>query len=402
MKPFKILDSCVACGSGNLFQTLNLGEQPLANNYSDAIKSQETYPLALNTCRECFHSQLSISVSPSLLFSNYLYVSGTSSTLKRYFLTLKHLILDSCGSKGKLLDVGSNDGTFLGVFEDTEWKVLGVDPAINLVSETSRKGILSVASFFDAKLTEFLAKDFDVIVAMNVFAHTSNPLEMLLAMKTVLRDGGTLFIQTSQANMFDGYQYDTIYHEHISFFNVKSMTSLLARAGLFLNDVQITDIHGGSYLWVIGKEIKQADVSIRENYEESLGLFNESTYTKFAATCLDINHNFKNRVSEFRKSGFQIAIYGSAAKGNTFLNYSKIEIDYVFDDTPQKIGKYSPVQNKLVRNPEELRSMNLPCLFIIPAWNFRNEILERLRELRTVSRGDKYLIYYPHFEIDFL
>jgi hypothetical protein len=402
VKSIKILDSCVACSSKDLFQTLNLGEQPLANNYSDEIKSQETYPLCLNTCKACFHSQLSVAVSPSLLFSNYLYVSGTSITLKNYFLDLKDFILNRYGSKGKLLDVGSNDGTFLRVFEDSNWNSFGVDPAINLVSEASKKGVLSIASFFDLRLTEFLAKDFDIIVAMNVLAHTSNPLDMLLAMKSILHDNGSLLIQTSQANMIDGYQFDTIYHEHISFFNVKSMTRLLARAGLFLQDVQITDIHGGSYLWIIGKQAKQEEKLPRETHEEDLGLFNVSTYSNFATTCSDIKESFRSSVSKYRKLGFQIAVYGSAAKGNTFLNYSNIEVDYIFDDTPQKIGKYSPVQNRLVRNPEELRTLDAPCLFIIPAWNFRNEILNKLRVLRTNSRGDMYLLYYPQFEIDSL
>jgi hypothetical protein len=155
-------------------------------------------------------------------------------------------------------------------------------------------------------------------------------------------------------------------------------------------------------LWIIGKEAKQVKKFLREKYEEDLGLFNVSTYSNFAATCSDIKDFFKSSVSKHRTLGFQIAVYGSAAKGNTFLNYSKIEVDYIFDDTPQKIGKYSPVQDKLVRNPDELRTLDAPCLFIIPAWNFRNEILNKLRVLRTNSRDDKYLLYYPQFEIDSL
>jgi 2-polyprenyl-3-methyl-5-hydroxy-6-metoxy-1,4-benzoquinol methylase len=399
MDSFVFLDVCVACNSKNLFQTLDLGKQPLANSYTVGNNPLTSYPLALYTCLDCFHSQLSASVKPSLLFSNYLYVSGTSNSLKKYFLDLKNLIIELCGTQGKILDVGSNDGTFLSVFEDTDWKCIGVDPAINLVSQASERGVLSIASFFDLRLSNFLAKDFDVVVAMNVFAHTSNPLEMLLAMKAIIKDDGILLIQTSQANMFEGYQFDTVYHEHISFFNVKSMKSLLQRAGLQLKDVLITNIHGDSYLWIIGKTDTQVQELHREIYEQQARLYSQEKYENFASKCLEIKERFISLVSQYRNSGFSIAVYGSAAKGNTFLNFAKIEIDAIFDDTPLKIGKHSPVQNVMVKNPEEMRLLPGPYLFIIPAWNFREEILGRIRKLRAESSGDIYLTYFPDFNI---
>ena len=389
----------LTCSSNNLFQTLDLGNQPLANSYTFGDNPLTSYPLALNTCRDCFHSQLSASVKPSFLFSNYLYVSGISSSLKKYFLNLKNLIIDLYGPQGKILDVGSNDGTFLSVFEDTDWKCIGVDPAINLVSQATERGVLSIASFFNLGLSNFLAKDFDVVVAMNVFAHTPDPLEMLLAMKEIIKEEGVLLIQTSQANMFEGYQFDTVYHEHISFFNVKSMKSLLRRAGLHLKDVRITNIHGDSYLWIIGKTAAQVQELHRESYEQQTGLFSHEKYENFASKCLEIKERFISLVSQYRNSGFSIAVYGSAAKGNTFLNLANIEIDTIFDDTPLKIGKHSPVQNVEVKNPDEMQFLPGPYLFIIPAWNFRDEILGKIRKLRTESSGDKYLIYYPGFEI---
>jgi 2-polyprenyl-3-methyl-5-hydroxy-6-metoxy-1,4-benzoquinol methylase len=180
-------------------------------------------------------------------------VSGTSETLDNYFESFSEAIISRFGQKKKILDIGSNDGSFLQKFVETTWLTLGVDPAVNLVPESAAKNVTTVPAFFDERISSLLTNDFDVIVAMNVFAHTSNPLEILNGINRCLANSGRAFIQTSQANMFNTGQFDTVYHEHISFFSVRSMKALLERANLSLVNVSIVPIHGMSYLWEIRK-----------------------------------------------------------------------------------------------------------------------------------------------------
>jgi len=395
---YKLLDSCIACGSGDLQLTLNLKSQPLANNYVLRQETLETFPLSINTCKMCFHTQLSVSVEPEIMFENYVYVSGTSKTLSRYFDKFVENIIKTHGGKGKILDIGSNDGSFLEKFKNTHWDTIGVDPAINLIMESHSKGVSTIPSFFNSRISNVLANDFDVIVAMNVFAHTKDPLEILKCIELCLSSNGTAYIQTSQANMFEYGQFDTVYHEHISFFNVRSMKALLARTNLTLIDVRIEKIHGDSYLWVIKKSSDSESTLEREIYEESIGLYNLDTYSVFETKATHVVEEVKKILEKFRDLGFQVVGYGAAAKGNTFLNFSEIDLDYFFDDTPQKIGKYSPAGNCKVSNPIEMMEIDRQLLFIIPAWNFKKEIVDKIATLRK-NKNDAVLTYFPFIEV---
>jgi len=392
---FKDINNCVACNNSNLNVTLDLGTQPLANDFLECDSDFETYPLKLLRCTSCSHSQLSIAVNPSRLFREYSYISSTSDTLSNYFETLAAVIIEEFGVKGKILDIGSNDGSFLSKFKNTKWSTLGVDPAINLISSSSALGIVTIPTFFDQNITKFLAKDFDVIVAMNIFAHTDNPLEILYGIKECLKENGKAYIQTSQADMFSTGQFDTVYHEHISFFNVKSMKALLNRAGLYLSNVTITAIHGNSYLWEVTKNPEQQNNFEREEFEIDQGFYSDTLYLDFYKIVQDRVVVVKKIVQEYRNKGFLIVSYGAAAKGNTFINYAGIKLDYIFDDTPQKIGKYSPAGGCKVTNPKFLHEIKTNVLVIIPAWNFKEEILDKIRTLRN-NPTDQYLTYFPN------
>jgi len=395
---YKLLDSCIACGSSDLQLTLDLKSQPLANNYVLTQETLETFPLGINTCKKCFHTQLSVSVEPEIMFENYSYVSGTSKTLSEYFDRFAENIIKTHGEKGKILDIGSNDGSFLEKFNNSQWNTIGVDPAVNLIVESHSKGVSTIPSFFNSSISSVLASDFDVVVAMNVFAHTKDPLEILECIELCLSTNGTAYIQTSQANMFEYGQFDTVYHEHISFFNVRSMKALLERTNLSLVDVQIEKIHGDSYLWVIKKSSDRDSMLEREMYEENIGLYNLDTYSNFETKATQVVVEVKKIVEKFRNLGFQVAGYGAAAKGNTFLNFSEIDLDYFFDDTPQKIGKFAPAGNCKVSNPTEMTKIDGPLLFIIPAWNFKKEIVDKIEAMRK-NKKDSVLTYFPFIEV---
>lgn len=397
---YKEIKECVACESTRLKRVFDLGSQPLANDYLDKNNEDQRveFPLCLNVCENCTHAQLSGVVNPEILFRNYRYVSATSKTLDNYFESLSSKLIMKFGQGQKLLDIGSNDGSFLAKFKNTNWKVLGVDPAINLVQQALNRGILSIPAFFDTRSTDFLSKDFDVITAMNVFAHTSDPLEILLAMQKVVRDDGRIFIQTSQADMFFNGEFDTVYHEHISFFNVKSMKTLLGRIGWSLESVEIVPIHGNSYLWEVApRQSVSLKVSKREALEEESHLYSLEYYDSFKKRCDSRVEEFSQIVDKYRSLGFEIAAYGLAAKGNTFLNYANVYPKFVFDDTPEKIGRLSPLKNAVVDDSEKMKAIDEKILFIIPAWNFTNEIISKIRKLRG-GAGDHFVVYFPQLK----
>jgi len=392
---YKLLDHCVACDSTDLSLVLDLGGQQLANEYSLVKTDPDTFPLALYLCSHCFHSQLSIAVNPTRLFRDYLYVSGTSETLYKYFEKLRDQIVLEHGANGKLLDIGSNDGTFLSTFNETGWSTLGIDPAVNLITESTGRGVRTVPAFFTEELAGLLAPDFNVVVAMNVFAHTANPLDVLLGIKKTLGKNGVAYIQTSQANMFENSEFDTIYHEHISFFSVRSMKDLLTRAGLVLADVDFAPVHGKSYVWKIRHKDEAVSNKIeREDKEKRLGMYGPDLYKKFSVDAQDLATRVAAKVDEYRRDGYLIASYGAAAKGNTFLNFANISLDYIFDDTPHKIGKWAPAGGCPVSNPAEIAFLNNKTLFLVPAWNFKSEILGKISHL--IKRNDcKSIVYYP-------
>lgn len=393
------LTKCVACDSQDLVETLDLGRQPLANDFLAPGSVLQEFPLKLVRCNACFHSQLSIAVDPARLFREYSYVSGTSDTLSSYFDGLTNDLISRFGKNKKILDIGSNDGSFLEKFVTTDWLALGVDPAVNLVKESAARGVTTIPAFYDEETADLLAKDFDVIVAMNVFAHTQNPLGILNGIQKNLAANGRAFIQTSQANMFKTGEFDTVYHEHISFFNVRSMKALLQRAGLYLANVSIVPIHGMSYLWEVSK-IDNQDVKFeRENEEVNFGVYNPEVYHSFTDDAFKKAAEVHEIISEYRSKGYKVVSYGAAAKGNTFINFAKLEFDYILDDTPQKISKMSPAGGCVVSNPNVLSQIQGPIFVVIPAWNFRSEIIAKIRLNRGVEE-DFCLTYFPETLIE--
>jgi C-methyltransferase C-terminal domain/Methyltransferase domain/Putative zinc binding domain len=393
------LTKCVACDSQDLVETLDLGRQPLANDFLAPGSVLQEFPLKLVRCNDCFHSQLSIAVDPARLFREYSYVSGTSDTLSHYFDGLTNDLISRFGKNKKILDIGSNDGSFLEKFVTSDWLALGVDPAVNLVKESVARGVTTIPAFYDEETADLLATDFDVIVAMNVFAHTQNPLGILKGIQKNLAVNGRAFIQTSQANMFKTGEFDTVYHEHISFFNVRSMKALLQRAGLYLANVSIVPIHGMSYLWEVSKIDNQEVIFERENEEVNIGVYNPEVYQSFAADAFKKAAEVQEIISEYRSKGYKVVSYGAAAKGNTFINFAKLEFDYILDDTPQKISKMSPAGGCVVSNPNILSQIQGPIFVVIPAWNFRSEIIAKIRLNRGVEE-DYCLTYFPETLIE--
>jgi nucleoside-diphosphate-sugar epimerase/2-polyprenyl-3-methyl-5-hydroxy-6-metoxy-1,4-benzoquinol methylase len=379
---------CIICRSIRLESILDLGNQPLANSYLLQKEGCNKYPLHLFRCMNCFHTQLDYFVDREVLFKNYQYESGTSFTLRKYFSDLaQHYteVFKDVPDK-TVLELACNDGFQLDEFKERGWKTYGVDPAENLVKRGISRGHTIEAKFW-AKEDIACIKDvsFNLIVAENVLAHVNNPINFLMKCESVMNDDTLLVIQTSQANMYFNNEFDTIYHEHISFFTIRSMMRAVNSVGCHLVNVYKTPIHGTSYVFEIKKGLKTVDLPLLKE-EEALGLYTNDLYTKYQQNVKDIKTYTLNMLRGYKDRGYSILAFGAAAKGCVFLNYlfdsSEHELapEHVIDESPLKLNKFLSGTLIHVAGMNILEEYtNKKVVMIILAWNFSTEILTKLQ-----------------------
>ncbi len=375
-----LVKNCIVCDN-ELISTLDLGNQPLANCYTDTENTPtKEYPLHLFRCKECFHLQINCIVDPVELFKNYIYVSGTSTTGKEYLKSFASRVTNG-NLPCKVLDIACNDGTQLDYFKSLGCETVGVDPAENLLNDTVAKGHQVHCSFFNENTVDLLLQShssFDIIVAQNVFAHVSYPLDFLRQCSRLMNSFTKLYIQTSQAKMIQNNQFDTIYHEHISFFNVNSIKVLCAKAGLFLNNATIENIHGDSYLFEISKN------DHANNIHDDSELYNDSVYIKYTLECESVKTKLRNTIIHYKTQGYDIIGYGSTAKSNTVLNYCDIDssmIKYIIDENKLKQGKFAPGSRIPIipLDKQYINDHDKTVIFVL-AWNYFSEIQDKIKE----------------------
>ena len=391
-------ENCICCDNKELVEILDLKNQPLANSYHAEYESLEEFPLKLNLCSKCYHLQLSHIVNPDYLFKNYLYVSGTTKTLLDYFEWFASFTKEYSPNAKSVLEIACNDGSQLNYFKKLGFDTYGIDPAENL-HKLSKENHSVVCDYFDKK--HYQNKKFDIIVGQNVFAHNENAKKFLDDCYELMTDDSFLFIQTSQAEMVQNNQFDTIYHEHISFFNINSFNELVKRTKLNLVDVIKTPIHGISYLFVISKRnLKPNLIKNLIDLEKSYGLLNLETYNTYSKNVNNIVSEFIKNIEHYRNLGYKIIGYGAAAKGNTFLNFANIKLDSIIDDNKLKQGLYTPGTNVKITSIDILNSFNETdkILFVPLAWNFFNEIRTRILKVRQ-NKNDLYLRYFPNVNV---
>ena len=302
----KLISRCLACDSKDLIPTLDLKNQPLANNFRETPNTdkEERYPLAINRCQDCDHLQLTHAVDPALIYTHYLYVSGTSKTYVEYMDWYANFVREQFDRwpNGGVLDIGCNDGSQLDAFKCLGMLTHGVDPAENLYPKSSANHKV-ILGFWNEDTAGRLGRDFDIITTQNAFAHIPDPLAYLKLAKEYLRNDGKIFISTSQADMVVNGEFDTIYHEHISYYNAYSMKCLAERAGLHLVDVVKTPIHGTSYIFVLAKQ--PANQARMENIlamesDLHMGL----TYRNWSNGVEQLITGLKEQIEEYRSTLF--------------------------------------------------------------------------------------------------
>ena len=399
--PTSSIDSSIVCRvckqSATLDRVVDFGNQPNANHYTsvkDPNKTLPEYPLTLERCHNCFHMQIGHTIPPAEMFSDYIYLSGTSNTLRRYFVDfVQNTIRDTgiVGRTGAILDIACNDGTLLDEYQKHGWKTYGFDAAKNIYEISSAKGHSVTVGFWGVDpAPEY--PPLDIIVAQNVCAHVPDPVIFLEKCREVMTDKTLLYIQTSQCNMVEYGQFDTIYHEHLSFFTIQSMWVAAKMAGLAIDGIEKTDIHGTSYVFRLKRtstlEVANHPLYI---YERELGLYGDLAYYIYAEKIKGLKEWLLAEVRNMTEQGIRLVGYGAAAKGMTILNYmGKIPLEFIVDDSPMKHGYYATNSQYWITSPDYLAKYKEPMAIVVFAWNFLTEIMEKIRQIRKGM--DTYLI----------
>ncbi len=392
---------CRICKSEqNMRLIFNFGNQPNANHYlTDPEAQLPEYPLQLCLCTACSHTQIPYTIPPEQMFSDYVYLSGTSQTMRDYFHEFAIKTTTGRPQGGTVLEIACNDGSLLNQYRDLGWKTYGYDPARNLYEISSRNGHNVTVGFWgkDA-IPEY--PELDIIVAQNVCAHVPDPVAFLAACKRVMTDNTVLYVQTSQANMIELGQFDTAYHEHMSFFTVESMNIAANMAGLELCDVSKVAVHGTSYVFVLQTQRgNYPPIHTHEiyQYEKNIGLYDELMYYIYVEKIRHLKTWIHAKIDEFAKKGVSVVGYGAAAKGMTILNYigGISRLKYIVDDSPVKQGYFATNNAYPIVSPERLRGDKSDTIVVLVfAWNFIDEICNRVRKLREGK--ETYLIVpYP-------
>lgn len=398
--------SCRICQGKNLEAFLDLGKQPLANAFlkKEEFSQEKKYPLNVYFCHSCHLLQLLDVVSPEVLFRNYIYVSSTSPVFIAHFESFAKYISERFGIQGALVvDIGSNDGILLRHFKNLGAKILGIDPAENIAAKATQEGIETLPYFFSPDIARDIAREkhqAKIITANNVFAHVDDVKSLIKGVKILLENEGVFIIEVPYlVDFLEKKLFDTVYHEHLSYFAVNPLQTLFLNCGMKIFDIQKVNSHGGSIRVFVKKDGSghKVEKSVREflDHETELKLDSIDTYLDFSK---DVSQNksllvdlLKNLKSESKK----IAGYGAPAKGNTLLNYTGIDfnaLDYIIDDSPYKQGLYTPGTHIPVVGPEMLQKDRPDFLFIL-AWNFADSIIEKCADFK--AEGGKFIIPVP-------
>lgn len=396
MKQFKKVNICRCCGGDNLYRYLKLGRQPLANSYHKG-ETLEKFPLEVNLCCDCFHSQLSIAVNPELMFKNYLYVSGTTNTFRKHCQSLAKEIMEMVDGSPRVLDIACNDGTLLSIFEGLGAKPFGIDPAENLIDIREGSFPVEVGYWPQDADKGSLQGTFDVITGTNVFAHVDDAKGFLETCAAKLNEDGLIVLEFPYADeMIKNFEFDTIYHEHLSYFTVRSFRTLVERCGLEISYARRTPIHGGSIRFFLRKKHWGLEyIHIRDliNEEKRNKLYHKQSYINFASQVAQTAALLKHMVSDLKEIGKTVVGYGASAKGNTMLNYTGINLDYIVDDNPLKWGFRTPGMDIPIYPPEKLIEREHVYMIIL-SWNFYEEIKNKVRKLRGSNRTTS-ILYVP-------
>ncbi len=371
----------------------DLGMSPLANSYlpPEQVNAMEPfYPLRALVCGKCFLVQLEEFETPEQIFSDYAYFSSYSSSWLDHSRRYAEQMIERLGldDHSQVVEIASNDGYLLQFFREREISVLGIEPAVNVAKVAVEKGVPTLVEFFGESTASSIAADSsaDLLLGNNVLAHVPDLNDFVAGMKVLLKPGGVITMEFPHLmRLVEENQWDTIYHEHFSYFSFLTASCVFEAHGLRLFDVEELSTHGGS-LRIYGCHAEDTD---RPRTEAAAGLLEREraagyeqldTYRGFGAGVEADKRQILAFLIDLKARGLSLAGYGAPAKGNTLLNYCGVRrdfIDYTCDMNPRKQGHFLPGSHIPIRSPEMIREARPDIVLILP-WNLKDEIVEQL------------------------
>ena len=402
---------CRSCGSNRSHPVIDLGLQPLANNLlqpEDTGKPEPRFPLAVFVCTDCWLMQITETVPPVDLFSDYIYFSSFSDAMLQHAraAATQHIADKKLGPESFVIEIASNDGYLLKNFVEAGVPCLGFEPAANIAEVARKNGVETHCEFFGKQSASALRTargSADLILGNNVFAHAPDTNDFVAGVAELLKpDGWVVFEFPYGVEMLDKAEFDTIYHEHVFYFTLTPLVPLFARHGLEIFDVERLPIHGGSlrvYACKRGVEPIRATVLKTLETEEKLGVTSTAYYQRFSNQAVKVKSDLIAFLTAQTQAGKRVAAYGASAKGSTLLNYlgsAARSIEFIADRSTYKQGRLSPGLHIPIVPAEELAT-KAPDFAILLVWNFADEVIAQQQAFR--SSGGQFVIPLPQLTL---
>jgi 2-polyprenyl-3-methyl-5-hydroxy-6-metoxy-1,4-benzoquinol methylase len=384
------IKKCRICQSSSLKEVLDLKNQPSSNALRKKLSDKEyKIPLKLLYCQKCSTAQLSATANPKYLFNHYVWVTETSKSAKEYSNLFFKRVIKKTKKNSFIVEIASNDGTFLKPFKKSKRSVLGVDPAKNIAKIANKKGIKTIPKFFNDKCAKEIVKknsNADIVFARNVIPHVKDIHSIVKGINTLLSKNGTAVIEFHYSKIIqDELHYDSIYHEHLFYFTLKTITNLFKKYNLHAFDVDKSPISGGSLVLYFSKTkiplSKNLNNLVKKEKLNKINQFN--SWKNFANKSKNHAKQFKIAVKKLNVKK-KIIGYGASARSSTLLNFSGINSNFmsnVIDKNKLKKNKYTPGSGIKIKDYDDvIKNISKFDTIIILAWNFKKEIIEDLKK----------------------
>ena len=400
-----IKDKCSTCGSP-VEEVVNIGDSPPANNFiNNSDEDATSYPLIVDYCKNCHGIQLRHCLEMDELFANYSYMTPDAKSLDNQYSKIISYLKESkiLNSEMQCLEIGSNTGRFLQSLLPEVNAVLGVEPAENIVDIARENGINTICKFFSEVVGKEIYQkygNFDIVFARHMFAHNSNPHELIKGAKNVMRSKGYFLIENAYAiDTFLHGEIDQIYHEHMFYFSLHSIQNLMDLHGFHLVDFLTTDVHGGSLVYIFSNDPNESTKrKVIESLAYEKSLFEEKKiFQIFNEKIILLKNNLDFEFTQANTKGQKIIAYGAPAKAFTMFTYLKLSCDHIsfcVDTTETKIGKIFPVFNIPIICETDLSKQEYDVVLVC-AWNYQEEIL--IKAKRIFKKGTKLIFPLPEF-----
>jgi hypothetical protein len=408
-----IKPTCRFCNTTLEHTFVDLGMSPLCESIltpEQLNRMEAFYPLKVYVCSKCFLVQLEEYVSPEDIFTEYDYFSSYSDSWLQHSKDYTDLMVErfKLGKEHQVIELASNDGYLLQYFVEKGIPCLGIEPAKNIAKVAVEKGIPTIAEFFGVKLAQEMSQagqKADLLLGNNVLAQVPDLNDFVGGMKIALKAMGVITVEFPHLmRLIEGNQFDTIYHEHFSYFSFIAAEKIFAEHGITLFDVDELKTHGGS-IRIYGRHAEDTSKLVSEralelkDRELRAGFNRVETYSTFAKKVEETKRKLLTILIELKRQGKRIVGYGAPGKGNTLLNYCAIRndfLDYTVDRNPYKHGKFTPGTHIEVFHPDKIRADRPDYVFILP-WNLKDEIMKQMSFIR--EWGGKFIVPIPEAEI---